>query len=135
MIVLIYLFLLLLFLFYLIFYIINKKKEKKIIENIPKEEIELLNKIEELLKGGIENDGERRDPYEILYTAIRERRGVVGGDDKNESRKLSSIVVGRETIQNGVDSSTDEDTISNKQSFRDNIKNFVLRARKRIWRR
>ena len=118
-----------------------RKKISELRERIPGEILDIFNKAENKMKGGIDKDGKRTSPYKILWELARDnpRRTKEPTREERETRRdaisipsgeLHEQLDARQSIQNGDAQSIVSNCESTSNSKRERIKSFIRRKRK-----
>jgi len=116
-----------------------KRRLNKSIEQlaIPKEIMTEFNKVEQLLKGGIKEDGTTTSPYQILWDIARDNRhreanrNIGRTESPTDNRELSPKSNGGQDIQSRNPTSIDEDKSINRKSNSNNIRSFIHNLRRK----
>lgn len=119
-------------------------KEKKAISikerEVPEDVLEIFNKAEKEMKGGLSKDGTRKSPSEILWKIARgngetedeeDNGNPIGAEQTTDNRELSEEPERQSSIQTGVATSVDEDKHIVRKSGPNNFRRIISRIRGR----
>jgi len=104
---------------------------------VPKEMVDEFNKAEQLMKGGLKEDGTTTSPYQILWSIAREHRireanrNIGRTESPTDNRELSPKSDGGQDIQGRNSTSIDENKSINRKSNSNNIRSIISRIRRK----